>query len=89
MPAISMFYGIVIYMYFFDNDRHHMPHIHAKYQDFKAIFSIDDGALLGGNLPPAKNRLVQAWIEIRREELVADWSLAVEGQAPLSIDPLR
>lgn len=84
-----MFYGIVIYMYFFDNDRHHMPHIHAKYQDFKAIFSIDDGALLGGNLPPAKNRLVQAWIEIRREELVADWSLAVEGQAPLSIDPLR
>jgi Domain of unknown function (DUF4160) len=89
MPTISMFYGIVIYMYFFDNDRHHLPHIHAKYQDFKAIFSIAEGAVIGGNLPPAKTRLVQAWIEIRREELLADWGLAVEGQMPLAIDPLR
>jgi hypothetical protein len=33
MPAISMFYGIIIYMYFFDNKMHYLPHIHAKYQD--------------------------------------------------------
>ena len=31
MPAISMFYGLVIYLYFFDDERHKLPHIHAKY----------------------------------------------------------
>jgi hypothetical protein len=32
---------------------------------------------------------VQAWVEIHREELLADWELAVSGEAPFSIDPLR
>lgn len=36
-----------------------------------------------------KTRLVQAWIEIHRESLLADWDLAVNGQAPFPIDPLR
>jgi hypothetical protein len=34
-------------------------------------------------------KLVQAWIEIHREELLADWQLAVEGQQPFKIEPLR
>jgi len=33
--------------------------------------------------------MVQAWIEIHREDLLADWDLAVNGQPPFSIDPLR
>jgi len=48
-----------------------------------------DGALLAGNLPVAKVRLVQAWIEIHRESLMADGELAVNGQASFPIDPLR
>ncbi|WP_424220570.1 DUF4160 domain-containing protein [Azovibrio sp.] len=32
MPAISMFYGIIISLYFYDDERHSLPHIHAKYQ---------------------------------------------------------
>ncbi len=63
MPAISMFYGIVIYLYFFDDERHSMPHIHARYQGQQASLSISDGAILSGELPVAKARLVQAWIE--------------------------
>ncbi len=89
MPTISMFYGIVIYLYFYDHERHNTPHIHAKYQGSDASFSILDGSLLDGQLPPAKVRLVQAWIEIRREDLLADWELAINGQTPLPIDPLR
>ena len=89
MPAISMFYGIVIYLYFFDDERHGMPHIHARYQSQQASFSIADGTVLAGELPLAKARLVQAWIEIHRDALIANWDLAVEGQAPFSIDPLR
>lgn len=52
MPAISMFYGIVIYLYLFDDERHKLPHIHARYQGQDATFSIMDGALL-----PEQSRL--------------------------------
>lgn len=31
MPPISMFYGIIVAMLFEGNDRHHAPHIHARY----------------------------------------------------------
>ena len=89
MPAISMFFGIVIYLYFFDDEQHKTPHIHARYQGGDASLSIADGAVLAGALPAAKIKLVQAWIEIHREELVADWELAVAGQPPFKIDPLR
>ena len=70
-------------------ERHKLPHIHAKYQGQDASFSIGDGALLAGNIPIAKTRLVQAWIEIHRDALLANWELAVNGQTPYPIDPLR
>ena len=89
MPSISMFYGIVIYLYFFDDERHKLPHIHAKYQGKEASFSINNGDLLAGEIPKAKTRLVQAWIEIHRDALLADWDLAVKGETPFPIEPLR
>jgi len=89
MPTISMFYGIIICLYFYDDERHHLPHIHAKYQDQEASFSILDGAILSGSMPVAKTRMIQAWIEIHRESLLADWELAVNSQKPFPIDPLR
>jgi len=66
-----------------------VPHIHARYQGAAASFSIVDGAVLSGQLPVNRVRLVQAWIEIRRDDLMADWGLAVKGEAPFPIDPLR
>jgi len=89
MPTISMFFGIIVSLYFIDNRKHKRPHIHAKYQDSEAVISIPNGELLDGELPPAKMRLVLAWIEIHKDELMADWDLAVSGQQPFKIDPLR
>ena len=89
MPTISMFYGIVICLYFFDDERHKLPHIHAKYQGREASFSILDGSVLAGEIPQAKSKLVQAWIEIHRDSLLANWELAVNGLTPYAIDPLR
>ena len=85
MPTISIFYGIAIRMFFFDADRHKAPHIHADFQGQVAVYSIQDGAILAGDLPPAKHKLVAAWIEIHRDDLMADWNLAVNGQHPLPI----
>ena len=89
MPILSMFYGIIIRMYYLDSKQHHIPHIHAEYGGKKAVFSIADGELLAGRFPDNKTRLVQAWIEIRREELDADWKLAINGEEVFKIDPLR
>lgn len=89
MPILSMFYGIVIRMYFYDNKQHHTPHIHAEYAGEQAVFSINDGEVLAGSLPSGKTRLVQAWIEIHREELQADWQLAVNGEDVFKIEPLK
>lgn len=84
-----MFYGIIIYMFFFDDKRHHVPHIHAHYAEDSAIISIDDGRTLDGVLPGRKLKLVQAWIEIHKDELKADWQLATEGHELFKIEPLR
>ena len=89
MPVISMFYGIIVSVYFMDNRRHHRPHVHAKYQNDEAVIAIDDGVGLEGTLPPGKMRLALAWIEIHRDELLADWQIAVSGQHPFKIEPLR
>ncbi len=86
MPTISMFYGILILMYFYDNKKHSRPHIHAEYE---ASIAIDDGTVLSGSLPLSKLKLVQAWIEIHRENLLVDWKLAVAGEPVFKIDPLR
>ena len=89
MPTISTFYGIVVSLYFLDNKRHHRPHIHARYQGDEAVLSIPEGELLEGSLPPGKLKLVLAWIEIHGEDLMVAWSLAVNGQQPPKIEPLR
>ena len=84
-----MFNGILIQMIFHDNERHFLPHIHARYAGLKASFSIQDGTLLAGELPPRQTRLVQKWIELRREELAEDWKLAVTGATLKPIKPLK
>ncbi len=76
-------------MYFMDTQEHNSPHIHVRYQDFRAVFGIPDGNLLAGELPPKKRKLVEAWIEIHSEELMANWLLALEGMELFRIDPLK
>jgi hypothetical protein len=89
MPIISMFYGIIVSLYFMDNRRHNRPHVHVKYQADEAVVAIPDGELLEGGLPSGKMRLVLAWLEIHRDELMADWELAASGQQPYKIEPLK
>lgn len=89
MPTISMFYGIVVLMFFRDNRRHHVPHIHVRYQGDEASIAIDDGRILEGTVPQKQLKLVQAWILIHQEELTVDWELAVNGEEPFRIAPLQ
>jgi hypothetical protein len=88
MPTISMFFGIIIRMYFAPKE-HKPAHIHAYYQDNKATFKIHDGELIDGQIPNRQVRLIQAWIEIHKEELQADWDLCQNGEKPFKIEPLK
>ncbi len=89
MAVISMFYGIIISMFYLDNKKHKLPHIHVKYQEHNIVIGIPEGEILEGSLPSNKLKLVQAWIEIHRDELVADWELASSGQKIFQIEPLK
>jgi hypothetical protein len=89
MPAISSFYGIIVYMYFMDNRQHKLPHVHVKYQEHEVVVSIPDGDVMEGNIPSPKMKLLQAWLEIHKDELMVEWQLAVSGEHPNKIEPLK
>ena len=89
MPVISMFYGLIVRMYFFDTDKHHVPHIHVEFGEFSVVLAIAEGEVLAGEIPRSKLKLAQAWVEIHHEDLMADWKLAVEGREVFRIDPLK
>lgn len=89
MPVIATFYGIVVMMYFLDKKRHKRPHIHARYQGDEVVIGIPGGDVLEGKLPPAKMKLLLAWVEIHKHELMDDWKRASHGEAIFKIEPLR
>lgn len=89
MPVISIFYGVTVLMYYFDNRRHNLPHIHVQYGGDEAVIGIPDGDVIEGSIRNAQLRLVLAWIEIHKTELMANWERAINGEPVLKIDPLR
>lgn len=76
-------------MYYLNNKRHKLPHIHVKYQEQEVVLRIPEGDILEGQLRNDKLRLVLAWIEIHKDELMADWELATKGEKVFQIKPLR
>ncbi|MFQ5687254.1 MAG: DUF4160 domain-containing protein [Candidatus Scalindua sp.] len=50
---------------------------------------MEDGTALAGKFPPKQLRMVLAWIDIHKDELMADWELAVAGEEPFRIAPLQ
>jgi hypothetical protein len=88
MPTISMFYGIIIRLYY-GKAEHNPPHFHAYYQEFKAIIDINKCEISEGNMPPKQMKLVLAWAELHKDELIADWELAQNGEEPFKIEPLK
>jgi len=89
MPTISMFYGILVMIYFEAASKHKRPHIHVRYQEHKAALAISNGHILSGSFPKTKLKMVQVWMELHREELMANWMLAKSGQDPYKINPLQ
>ena len=75
-------------MYNEKGGKHNLPHIHAEYGDDEAVFDFE-GNIIEGEFPKKKQRLVEAWIEIHREDLEANWMLLSNGEQFFKIDPLK
>jgi len=88
MPALSMFYGIIVRMQSERGGRHNKPHIHAIYGDNEIVISFT-GEILEGNFPNKQMKLLLAWVALHEEELEANWRLLSAGEGYFKIDPLR
>ena len=88
MPALSMFFGIIVRMQSEKGGKHNKPHIHALYGDDEIVVGID-GEVLEGSLPNKQMKLLLAWMAIHEEELQANWKLLSAGDGYFKIDPLR
>jgi len=88
MPTLSMFYGLVVRM-FYAPEEHNPPHIHVIYQNDEAIIDIENGMIMKGKLSTRHLRFIQAWVEIHKDELLANWNLCQEGEEPFKIEPLK
>lgn len=86
MPVISVFFGIIIRMYY---DDHNPPHIHAEYQGNKALLDFRGNILKGDLQSRTALRLVRDWIDHRNDELIEDWELARKGEEMKKIPPLE
>jgi hypothetical protein len=85
MLALSQFLGIVITMYFND---HNPPHFHVRYDEYRALISINNFSILEGNLPPRILGLVMEWAGLHKEELMENWDLLQSTGKYNKIDPL-
>jgi len=82
MPRISMFYGVVIYMYWNERD-HPVAHFHAYHDGRRASISVG-GEVLAGSLAPLNDPGYFAQVAVDRETGTIAWP----GGVDLAPEPL-
>ena len=86
MSELSRFFGIIIIMHY---KEHNPPHFHIQYNEYNAIFDMEQEAVIDGFLPKKQIRLVLAWFEIHKEELFKNWKNAMDKKEFIKIEPLK
>jgi hypothetical protein len=85
MPEISLFFGIRVTINYND---HVPPHFHAEYNGNKVLVDIINVKVLKGYFPKRQLKLILAWTEIHKDELMQNWELARNHQSLYRIAPL-
>ena len=88
MPALSMFFGIIVRMQSERGGKHHKAHIHAIYNDYEIVIALD-GETLEGSFPKKQLKMLEGWMAIHEDELAANWRMLSNGDGYFKIDPLR
>ena len=85
MPTVSIFYGIIIRMFF---DEHAPPHFHAEYGEYEITVDIETG-VVNGRFPRRALSAVLDWYVLHQQELMANWEAAMNRKPLLKIKPLE
>jgi len=72
-------------MYYSD---HNSPHFHAEYAGYRCLVDVISGCVIQGALPSRQLKLVLAWNELHRDELMQNWELSKQAAPLNSIAPL-
>jgi len=86
MPNVCYFRGMNIYMYYGDDDRHSLPHVHVFYGEYEASYGLD-GKLLDVEIPRQLVKYLKAWITLRQEDLYKAWGNVLNDMEPGKIQP--
>jgi len=86
MPTISIFYGILIQMFW---SEHRPPHFHALYGEFEVLVNIETMGIIEGAMPRRALKLVLEWAEQHKAELMENWKLCELKRMPQKIAPLE
>lgn len=86
MPTISVFFGIVIQMFWRE---HGPPHFHAVYAEYEAIIDIRELRVARGSLPGRALMLVIEWATEHQDALMENWQLCSHLKRPKQIPPLK
>ena len=86
MPYVSMFFGIIIRMFY---SEHNPPHFHAEYQGSEGVFNFE-GEMLQGNIKSnTALKLIKEWALLRNIELEENWKNITDKAAINKIEPLH
>jgi hypothetical protein len=86
VPIVSIFFGIIIRMYYRE---HGIAHFHAEYQGEQATFTTDGEVLAGQITSRTARRLIKEWATAHQIELQANWDRSRQGEALERIAPLE
>jgi len=86
MLIISMFFGIIIRMFY---KEHEPSHFHAEYQGQQGKFDLDGEMIVGNIQSRTALRLIREWASLHRRELEANWENMKASRPLQMIEPLQ
>ena len=86
MHFLSEFFGIKVYM---SGDANLPPHFQAQYGDKTVFMDIKNAVVIKGVFPLKELKLVVAWCEIHRDELLSAWESLLNNGEISEITPLQ
>ena len=66
---------------------HNPSHVHVRYNDYRAIIDIKTGDVTG-QMPRRALNLVFEWLDLHKDELMANWQRMENGETLVTIKPL-
>jgi hypothetical protein len=69
-------------------NEHNPPHFHAEYGEYRIIVDLND-EVVKGFMPKRALILIFEWLELHKEELIANWKICQNKDIPKKIEPLK